>query len=42
LILTAGGDSLHGLLCLEDRFEALKRKHAPKKTKKKNGTIADK
>jgi hypothetical protein len=29
------GDSLHGLLYLEQRFEALKRKHAPKKTKKK-------
>ena len=28
------GDSLHGLLYLEERFEALKRKHVP--TKKKN------
>jgi hypothetical protein len=38
----SGGDSLHGLLYLEQRFEALKRKNAPKKTKKKNGTVADK
>jgi hypothetical protein len=34
----AGGDSMHGLLYLEQRFEALKRKHALKssgmKTKK--------
>jgi hypothetical protein len=30
-----GGDSLHGLLYLEQRFEALKRKHTP--TKKKQG-----
>jgi hypothetical protein len=29
----AGGDSMHGLLYLEQRFEALKRKHAPKKKK---------
>jgi hypothetical protein len=29
----AGGDSLHGLLYLEQRFETLKRKHAPKKKK---------
>jgi hypothetical protein len=26
----SGGDSLNGLLYLEQRFEALKRKHAPK------------
>ena len=38
----AGGDSMHGLLYLEQRFEALKPKYAPKKAKKKNGTIADK
>jgi hypothetical protein len=31
----SGGDSLHGLLYLEQRFEALKRKHAPKTTVKK-------
>jgi hypothetical protein len=30
---TDGGDSLHGLLYLEQRFEALKRKHALKSTK---------
>jgi hypothetical protein len=30
----SGGDSLHGLLYLEQRFEALKRKHAPKKKKR--------
>jgi hypothetical protein len=29
----SGGDSLHGLLYLEQRFEALKRKYAPKKKK---------
>jgi hypothetical protein len=27
------GNPLHGLLYLEQRFEALKRKHAPKKKK---------
>ena len=32
----SGGDSLHGLLYLEQRFEALKRKHAPKTKKKKS------
>jgi hypothetical protein len=31
----AGGDSLHGLLYLEQRFEALKRKYASKLTPKK-------
>ena len=31
---TEVGASLHGLLYLEERFEALKRKHVP--TKKKN------
>ena len=27
----SGGDSMHGLLYMEQRFEALKRKHTPKK-----------
>jgi hypothetical protein len=30
-----GGDSLHGLLYLEQRFDAIKRKYASKTTKKK-------
>jgi hypothetical protein len=33
----AGGDSMRGLLYLEQRFEALQRKHAPKKNKKSRG-----
>jgi hypothetical protein len=31
-----GGNSLHGLLYLEQRLEALKRKHAPTTKKKKS------
>jgi hypothetical protein len=31
----AGGNSMQGLLYLEQRFEALKRKHAPKKKKRR-------
>jgi len=32
----SGGDALHGLLYLEEPFEALKRKHDPETTKKKS------
>jgi hypothetical protein len=37
----SGGDSLHGLLYLEQRFEALKRKHGKKK-KSRGGSLSEK